>query len=119
AAHLAVELDGGQHSTDAGQRDDAERTRYLESRGVRVLRFTNLDVRGEIDSVLLAIEVALGETPLPCPSPRGRGDARATARPPAEGTATARPSSGGARAAARRPAEGTAAARPSSRGGQP
>src|SRR5438094_951729 len=40
AAHLAVELDGGQHSTDAGQRDDAERTRYLESRGVRVLRFT-------------------------------------------------------------------------------
>jgi very-short-patch-repair endonuclease len=79
-AHLAVEVDGGQHFDAAGQASDAERTAYLESRGLRVLRFTNLEVRRQVESVLMAIEVALGAAPSPCPSPRGRGDADVSPR---------------------------------------
>jgi very-short-patch-repair endonuclease len=80
AAHLAIELDGSQHFEPGGQAGDAVRTEYLISRGLRVLRFTNVEVREEIESVLLAIEVSLGETPSPCPSPRGRGDVDGRAR---------------------------------------
>ena len=41
---LAVELDGGQHYEEAGRSSDACRTAELDRLGVRVLRFSNLDV---------------------------------------------------------------------------
>ena len=64
---LIVELDGGQH-TDQREYDD-ERTRWLESRGFKVLRFWNHDVLRHLDSVLDAIWRCLEErTPDP-PSP--------------------------------------------------
>jgi very-short-patch-repair endonuclease len=85
AVHLVIELDGSQHFEAGGQASDATRTEYLTSRGLRVLRFTNVEVREEIDSVLLAIESALEATPSPCPSPRGRGDSDGAARPSDEG----------------------------------
>ena len=44
AAGLAIELDGSQHYEAAGQMHDAQRTEYLEGFGIRVLRFSNLDV---------------------------------------------------------------------------
>jgi very-short-patch-repair endonuclease len=50
---LVVELDGDTHATQ--QEYDAERTRCLESRGYRVLRFTNHEVMSNIDGVLTAI----------------------------------------------------------------
>jgi very-short-patch-repair endonuclease len=50
-AKLIVELDGGQHSEEA----DAERTRFLEAQGYRVLRFWNNDVIENFDGVLAAI----------------------------------------------------------------
>ena len=46
---VAVEVDGGQHSGQAAY--DAERTSFLESEGVRVLRFWNNQVLAEIESV--------------------------------------------------------------------
>ena len=50
---LVVELDGGQH---LGQEElDAERTRYLESKGYRVIRFWNDQVINDIDGVLSTI----------------------------------------------------------------
>jgi very-short-patch-repair endonuclease len=53
ALRLAVELDGGQHAeqTDA----DLRRTRWLEERGVTVLRFWNSDVSQNLSGVLEAI----------------------------------------------------------------
>ena len=54
AARLIVELDGGQHADRAEQ--DAERTRVLESKGYRVLRFWNTDVLENLDGVVQAIE---------------------------------------------------------------
>jgi very-short-patch-repair endonuclease len=47
---LVIELDGGQHA-DAAEKD-AERTRYLESQGFRVVRFWNNDVLGNLEGVL-------------------------------------------------------------------
>ena len=56
---LIIELDGSQH---LGQQDyDAERTKYLELRGYKVLRFRNHDVMNHIDEVLKVIWKVLHE----------------------------------------------------------
>ena len=55
AAHLVVELDGGQHTEAA----DAERTRSIEAFGYRVIRFWNNDVLNETEAVLETIHAAL------------------------------------------------------------
>ena len=61
---LVVELDGGQHQEQADY--DAERTRALESRGYRVIRFWNNLALEDTDAVLQAILIALEEgTPSP------------------------------------------------------
>jgi very-short-patch-repair endonuclease len=68
-ARLVVEIDGGQHATEAER--DAERTRWLESQGFRVLRFWNNEVLENLDGVADGIAAALRATPLPAPPPRG------------------------------------------------
>jgi very-short-patch-repair endonuclease len=50
---LIIELDGSHHLEQ--QEYDEERTKFLEARGYRVLRFWNHDVMNDIDSVLQAI----------------------------------------------------------------
>ena len=54
---LVIELDGDTHGET--QAYDAARTRSLEARGYRVVRFTNADVMTNIDGVLQAIRLAL------------------------------------------------------------
>ena len=44
AAKLIVELDGGQHGEDSNRAYDRARTRWLTSRGYRVVRFWNDDI---------------------------------------------------------------------------
>ncbi len=41
---LAIELDGAGHFTEEGQNYDSDRTEYLNSVGVTVLRFENFEV---------------------------------------------------------------------------
>src|ERR1700731_1389869 len=55
-AKLVVELDGGQH--DAQRTADDARTRQIEAKGYRVLRFWNHDVLGNLDGVLSEIQNA-------------------------------------------------------------
>ena len=43
-AKLVVELDGSQHCTPEEQEYDQRRTAYLELQGLKVVRFSNLDV---------------------------------------------------------------------------
>jgi very-short-patch-repair endonuclease len=65
-----VELDGSQHSAES----DADRTRFLEAQGVRVLRFWNNDVLMCTTAVLEAILDAVENrtlTPTPLPGERG------------------------------------------------
>ena len=56
AAKLAVELDGSQHYEPRQQERDALRTKYLESQGVCVLRFTNLEILRQFRSVCTKID---------------------------------------------------------------
>lgn len=65
---LIVEIDGDSHALSDAK--DARRTRWLEEQGYRVIRFTNLDVRSNLDGVAHTISAALAALPLSQPSPR-------------------------------------------------
>lgn len=52
---LCIEIDGDTHSTIEQQEYDAARTEYLESLGRAVIRFTNQDVRYNINAVVQGI----------------------------------------------------------------
>jgi very-short-patch-repair endonuclease len=52
---LIIEVDGEYHSAPAQQLLDAERTRYLQGKGYRVIRFTNQKVLTDIESVMSTI----------------------------------------------------------------
>ena len=60
-ARLVVELDGSQHYDPAEMEKDAQRTRYLESLGLKVLRFTNLDVLHRFRGVCETIDLTVQE----------------------------------------------------------
>ena len=62
---LVIELDGDSHYTDGAQRYDEVRTAALQTRGIRVMRFTNTDVLENFEAVCAAIAIALVETPQP------------------------------------------------------
>lgn len=64
---LAIELDGDSHGTTGTY--DAERTRYCERQGWRVIRFTNSDAMSDLEGVLLIIQSELARPPLPGPLP--------------------------------------------------
>lgn len=73
AAKLVIEIDGDTHSGDS--RYDADRTKFLESLGYRVIRFTNHEVLTNMEGVLTAIAEALRASPLsPALPPRGEGE---------------------------------------------
>jgi len=55
AASLVIEVDGSQHFEPENQFYDEERTAYLETLGLRVIRFTNRDVLTNIEGVVLEI----------------------------------------------------------------
>jgi very-short-patch-repair endonuclease len=65
AHRIVIEVDGSQHLSEEGLATDAERTRYLEARGLRVLRFDDFQVLTEIDQVMEVIHAALGDAPSP------------------------------------------------------
>ena len=54
-ARLVVEVDGSQHYYPDAAAMDRERDKYLESQGLKVLRFSNLDVTKEIEGVVAVI----------------------------------------------------------------
>jgi very-short-patch-repair endonuclease len=54
-AGLIIEVDGGQHYTVAGRTADADRDRYLQSCGLRVLRYSDSDVLTNIVGVVESI----------------------------------------------------------------
>ena len=54
-AKLVIEVDGSQHFSDEMTEYDRIRNEYLSSLGLRVLRFTNIDVLTHITSVVESI----------------------------------------------------------------
>ncbi len=55
AAKLIIEIDGGQHYSEEGTRNDEVRDACLASFGFTVLRFTNTEVLKETEGVLQKI----------------------------------------------------------------
>lgn len=49
---LIIEVDGGYHSEPCQKEDDETRTKYLESKGFKVIRFTNEEILFNIESVI-------------------------------------------------------------------
>jgi very-short-patch-repair endonuclease len=66
---VIVELDGGQHALDPG---DKVRDEWLRAEGYKVLRFWDNQVFSNLEGVLESIQNAL-LTPHPTLSPKGRG----------------------------------------------
>ncbi len=60
-AKLVIEVDGSQHLDANYAQNDARRDLFLTTQGLKVLRFTNLQVLKERDAVLEAIHRTLGE----------------------------------------------------------
>ena len=50
-AKTVIELDGSQHYEDAAQAYDQKRDAYLSSLGLHILRYTNLDINRNFQSV--------------------------------------------------------------------
>ncbi len=60
-ARLVVELDGSQHYDPMEKEKDAQRTAYLEHLGLKVLRFTNLEILKAFPNVCEAIDLTVQE----------------------------------------------------------
>lgn len=53
---LAIELDGSVHKTKENKEYDEERTCYLESKDIKVIRFWNSEVEKDLENVLNKIK---------------------------------------------------------------
>ena len=53
---LAVELDGSPHNTVMGYAKDLQRTKNLEGKGIRVIRFENKDIIKNLEGALAEIK---------------------------------------------------------------
>ena len=62
---LVIEIDGDSHFTDQAEEYDRQREAYIQSLGLKVVRFTNLEVRNNLNEVLQSIEGFM--TPLSSP----------------------------------------------------
>lgn len=51
SAKTVVELDGSQHYDDVGRKNDKIRDNYLNTLGIKVLRYSNADINQRFDSV--------------------------------------------------------------------
>jgi tRNA dimethylallyltransferase len=74
-ARLVIEIDGDSHFEPLAEQRDQTRQSFIESQDLRVIRFTNIDVQQNIESVLEAIREVLPATPSSHPTqpPLGQG----------------------------------------------
>ena len=70
---LVIELDGSQHHEQDAIHYDSSRTSYLNSLGINVLRFDNLQALNETDSVLEMIYYFIQRKIPPGPAPETTG----------------------------------------------
>ena len=101
AERLVIELDGTVHNDPLRAQADTERQRWLEARGLRVLRLRNEEVVTQSDLVLASIE-AFFEGPLPpAPSPGGEGERKGGDAASGASPASGAPASSGTPATSR------------------
>ena len=56
---LVIELDGDSHYQEGAQEYDHIRDEFMRAAGLRILRFTNIEVMNNLDEVVLAICAAI------------------------------------------------------------
>ena len=71
---LAIEVDGSQHNTSAAKEYDEERSRFIASLEIQVLRFSNSDVRLRPDKIVESIRRSTVVNPHPDPLQQGEGE---------------------------------------------
>ncbi len=59
---LVIELDGSQHYEDSNMEKDAQRTAFLESYGLRIIRIPNNEVSGNFAGVCEYIDLAVKQS---------------------------------------------------------
>jgi len=52
---IAIEIDGGQHYSNTGKQYDEKRTAFMNEFGIRVLRFSNTEVKQQYEQVCVHI----------------------------------------------------------------
>ena len=62
ALKLAIEIDGDTHFQPGIERYEGDRQRFIESFGIRILRYTNEDVQHNLDGVLTTILETIQES---------------------------------------------------------
>ncbi len=70
---LGIEADGGQHYEDKGRLRDQVRQEVLSQYGIKILRFSNLDIACNIEGVYEVILRAVQKPLTPALSQRERG----------------------------------------------
>lgn len=60
-ARLVIELDGSQHFTPEGKSYDEARTEIINQYGVKVIRYSNLDIDEKFDGVCFEIDRIIKE----------------------------------------------------------
>jgi leucyl-tRNA synthetase len=58
AKKLAIEVDGEVHGTNTAVEYDKEREEFIKSFGIKIIRFSNEEVKGNLHKVLKTIEEA-------------------------------------------------------------
>jgi len=66
---LAIELDGGDHYEEKNIKRDLLRTEYLKKFGIKVKRYTNLEVKNNLESVILDLAEECKRIKEPHPPP--------------------------------------------------
>ena len=61
SARLVIELDGSQHYTEQGKKQDEKRTETFEKYGILVLRFSNRDIDENFKGVCCMIDKTIQE----------------------------------------------------------
>ena len=58
--NIAIELDGSQHYEPDAKKDDEQRDRLLASFGIKVIRYTNVQINNNFDGVVFDIMKNVG-----------------------------------------------------------
>lgn len=69
ALKLAIEIDGDSHADPGAEEHDARRQAFIESHGIRVIRFTNEDIYKRLEDVLDEIVRVIEEIKKEPPTP--------------------------------------------------
>ena len=82
---LGIELDGDSHFAEGRREYDQKRQAFIESFGIRVIRFLNVDIYDNLEGVLEAIVREVLERRAERQPPPGPCEAQPPKFPPGEG----------------------------------